>query len=912
MGVDEMDPEAAFEDCIITICCNNDSGKVHEAWETLEDVFGCCSDYEKVLRSIFTELHISNIEEVPKILEWFLKVPISQTSSRPFSDDIAVFLTKQASMFRNKPSLLADIIRILKENQDDFLPAHNNHTELCKSIVHVLSWIHVNDKHPDSPKTRLYNEDLNTIIEFLHKLCKSNPLDGKGNISISCFKPLYQILIHSDRKEDPSSILVYVLKLVDDTLWNISMEVAAAHITEKASGPEILRMLGVMLKWLIQPPHDNMRYLSAWLMLFIKHLQNTGKNMRIPMELAESSLPNVLAPALQIEQFYEIETSQNILLHLMYQIISQNTYHKIIFKCLIPFLHECENVSGNKKEVVDAIFQISQFLKNRFREHLRNPCDLCNNLEKLMDKLSTGRPLDNCYEEMDTSYSSSTNTNARTSAGKAGLLNLGNTCYMNSVLQALVMTRQFCHEVLLYKSDTLNNQFVLKNLQQIFALLKYSTRNALAPTKFLQASRPSYFMPGQQQDSSEFLCHLLDVLYEQEKSTLTPKYNNHIAKKVKTEDVEMVNAEEVSEPSHSPMQEEGTGNMTRWTTEENLSEGASLQRKTQSLADFTQGEELAQTQNGLSDSHSDSADSGIQSVGGEDSTSSTTSSPSSPAGAISSLVHRVFGGELQVIYRCLKCDTESCNTDRFRDLQLCFLDSMPNEEVVKVQDLINANYTAPEELKGDNQYRCDKCACLRDATREIKFIQAPAHLILTLKHFRYDAESRLRTKQRRRVDYNEVVHLPVVDKDPAEYQLYAAVVHSGYSMDFGHYITYACDANKQWYKFNDGYVGETTIADFKRLQLPDTPYILFYKRRMSDESIAETLELSSLHEDLKRFVESDNHEYAHGKIKLPSTSLKRFGVRSWDRDKNDDDDEGNQPPSNCRSSAIIPNRTCLY
>lgn len=273
-----------------------------------------------------------------------------------------------------------------------------------------------------------------------------------------------------------------------------------------------------------------------------------------------------------------------------------------------------------------------------------------------------------------------------------------------------------------------------------------------------------------------FFSYLLDVLYEQEKSALIQSgstdssHGNKL--KVKEEEIkeeEMMETEDVTTESSSHMQEDGsTGNMTRWITEENLSEAESssaLERKTRSLADFTQGkkkilvwnyyycicffkcinafistgEELSQTQNGLSDSHSDSTDSGIQSVGGEDSTSSSASTTSSPMSSSSStsLVQKVFGGELRIIYQCHECHTESQNTDRFRDLQLCFLENLEPHAAIKVQELIDSNYFMPEELTGDNKYRCDKCGGLRDAQRRIKILQAPGHLILTLKHFRY-------------------------------------------------------------------------------------------------------------------------------------------------------------------------------
>lgn len=84
-------------------------------------------------------------------------------------------------------------------------------------------------------------------------------------------------------------------------------------------------------------------------------------------------------------------------------------------------------------------------------------------------------------------------------------------------------------------------------------------------------------------------------MYEQEKSALSHSNSDQsISVKSKADDKEMAEVDEAATagPPNSP-NDEGTtphnGELSRWTTEENLSEGASLQRKTQSLADFTQG-----------------------------------------------------------------------------------------------------------------------------------------------------------------------------------------------------------------------------------------------------------------------------------------------------------------------------------
>lgn len=80
------------------------------------------------------------------------------------------------------------------------------------------------------------------------------------------------------------------------------------------------------------------------------------------------------------------------------------------------------------------------------------------------------------------------------------------------------------------------------------------------------------------------LCsHLLDVLHEQEKSANSNCGRNDSTSsprcKIETQDNEVTSS---TEPTESTIK--------RWITEEDLTEGLALRRKTQSLADFPQGE----------------------------------------------------------------------------------------------------------------------------------------------------------------------------------------------------------------------------------------------------------------------------------------------------------------------------------
>lgn len=97
------------------------------------------------------------------------------------------------------------------------------------------------------------------------------------------------------------------------------------------------------------------------------------------------------------------------------------------------------------------------------------------------------------------------------------------------------------------------------------------------------------------------------------------------------------------------------------------------------------------------------------------------------------VVQQSFGGRTLTVSRCGECRTQSERADHFRELQLAFPNHSDNNQ--SVQTLLDY-YLQPEKLCGENQYRCDVCGGLTDGERITRIVEAPARLILTLKHFR--------------------------------------------------------------------------------------------------------------------------------------------------------------------------------
>ncbi|XP_012279447.1 ubiquitin carboxyl-terminal hydrolase 35 [Orussus abietinus] len=855
------------------------SGKaeeVSEGWDELNEI-------DQVLREtiVSTNLEdifwdtlnfgVQNVQEAPRLLTWFAKYLTER------SEPCSSFLTFLESVYINDIAILADVLQMIQEHPI-YLKPNANYINLGKLIILRLADFPMPCEHT---KISQFMGHTRKIQSFLEMICKQT-----RNVDAAIFSfldTLYDIISDTNKKREPGPGLAVVLELVHVSVIQHAVDWI---LSELHNEEQLVESLKVLCSWVPKWPQGN--YLRVWIMALIRGLEAEHKYSVLAEATdatAVTMFSSLMLPC--------VRKNVSIVFHILSRQSTPTLFHKIIKKVPKVLPHLMKDNSEQSKQCVQDIVDVTKALTLRFPgypiyEGLLNSFPVVPNMHVVHD-IFHGPIWAEETEELESQI------NRRDNSGKVGLVNLGNTCYMNSILQALVMTKQFCHEVLTYKySHKFNDQSLFRKLQDLFALLQYSKRVSLSPNDILLASRPVYFMPGEQQDSSEFLCHLLDVLYEQEKSITAQCGNGNAATSTKTKE------EEQAMDANESMGESG-GMIKRWTTEEDLTGDTILQRKTQSLADFTQGEDLGQTQQ-LSDSHSDSTDSGIQSVGGEEVSTQTF------------LVHRVFGGESKITYQCAQCDNSSHNTDRFRDLQLCFPEEIPETQEVSVQDLINY-YLTPEKLTGENQYHCDKCMKLCDAQRIIKVLRAPSHLILTLKHFHYDSESRLRAKLRHKIMYNETIQLPVstLSNSVTEtYQLYAAVVHAGYSMDYGHYFTYSRDSKQNWYKFSDSYVTQTTLEDLKRLEPPDTPYVLFYERTTNSEVVYEDdrPELTSLSKHLQELIAIDTTAYTEEL--RHQAEKKRRKISKIIRKRRDNSDDDNPPPSSCRGPVDILTNHILF
>ncbi|KZT22663.1 cysteine proteinase [Neolentinus lepideus HHB14362 ss-1] len=216
------------------------------------------------------------------------------------------------------------------------------------------------------------------------------------------------------------------------------------------------------------------------------------------------------------------------------------------------------------------------------------------------------------------------------------------------------------------------------------------------------------------------------------------------------------------------------------------------------------------------------------------STSITTLSSISPrthhshSGA-QTLVHRLFEGVLTSETRCLTCETVSSRSESFLDLSI---DIEQNSSLTACL----RQFSASEMLCQRNKFFCDSCCGLQEAEKRMKIKILPPILALHLKRFKYQESLGKHIKLSYRVAFPFELRLfnTVDDAEPSAdrlYELFAVVVHIGNGPHHGHYITIV-KSRAKWYVFDDESVDvikESDIPKYFGENSAGAAYVLYYQ-----------------------------------------------------------------------------------
>uniref|UniRef100_A0A8V5GWB2 Ubiquitin carboxyl-terminal hydrolase n=2 Tax=Melopsittacus undulatus TaxID=13146 RepID=A0A8V5GWB2_MELUD len=192
---------------------------------------------------------------------------------------------------------------------------------------------------------------------------------------------------------------------------------------------------------------------------------------------------------------------------------------------------------------------------------------------------------------------------------------------------------------------------------------------------------------------------------------------------------------------------------------------------------------------------------------------STTLDTSSQA---TTLINQIFGGYLRSQGTCQK---SSCplnwSGSTFLFIQTVTSVTEALEQLVK-----------PEQLDGENSYKCSKCENMVPASKRYTIHRSSKVLIITLKRFSAFTGGKINKD----VKYPEYLDLRAYMSqsmgEPLIYSLYAVLVHSGSTCNEGHYICFIKAGNGFWYRMNDAIVERSDTETVLNQQA----YLLFYIR----------------------------------------------------------------------------------
>nr|XP_003417552.2 ubiquitin carboxyl-terminal hydrolase 38 [Loxodonta africana] len=424
----------------------------------------------------------------------------------------------------------------------------------------------------------------------------------------------------------------------------------------------------------------------------------------------------------------------------------------------------------------------------------------------------------------------------KSETGKTGLINLGNTCYMNSVIQALFMATDFRRQVLSLNLNGCNS--LMKKLQHLFAFLAHTQREAYAPRIFFEASRPPWFTPRSQQDCSEYLRFLLDRLHEEEKILKVQSSHKPSESLGCSETFLQEVASKAALLTETPCTSDGEKTLIekmfggKLQTHICCLNCRSTSQKVEAFTDLSLAfcpsssmehlsfQEPVSSPNALNDGLMQASVSGP-------SEEPVVYNPAAAAFVCDSVVNERTVDSLPHELRCT--ENTSVPNESSKILVNKDVSQKPGGETTpSVTDLLNY-FLAPEILTGDNQYYCENCASLQNAEKTMQITEEPEYLILTLLRFSYDQKYHVRRKILDNVSLPLILELPVkrtttlsslseswsIDVDFTDtrenlakklkpsgteeaccpklvpYLLNSVVVHSGISSESGHYYSYA-------------------------------------------------------------------------------------------------------------------------
>ncbi|KAI8802786.1 hypothetical protein BJ742DRAFT_532129 [Cladochytrium replicatum] len=174
-------------------------------------------------------------------------------------------------------------------------------------------------------------------------------------------------------------------------------------------------------------------------------------------------------------------------------------------------------------------------------------------------------------------------------------------------------------------------------------------------------------------------------------------------------------------------------------------------------------------------------------------------------------IHSLFEGTLTNETKCLTCETVTNRDESFLDLSV---DIEPNTSITSCL----RSFSGSETLCQRNKFYCEQCRSLQEAQRSMKVKKLPNILAVHLKRFKYQEKVQRNIKLSYRVLFPMELRLfNTADgtADDMQYSLFAVIVHIGSGPHHGHYVSLV-KAQDHWVLFDDEHVEAVDESELGR------------------------------------------------------------------------------------------------